>query len=567
MTWIVATGVRSRARIALVLGAALLNGLAEAASVYALYAFGLFAVLGPSGLAQQAPRLWGPLQDLSSRLGLGVLLVTAGLVLLTKLLQSTTLIAFERVLYAVHSQTQQRLAVTLFSGYLELPYERFLSRHTASRLESLSYSMDRAGFAVAAALRLASQVVVVAILVVSLTVLDWRVSLIGGALGLALFLLIRPLLHRIERIGARKGQLYQGIFVAVTEPLRAFRAVKAFRAERRVAANVQGAYDRLFASLRQYNDLRVLLIPILETAVAAAIMVAVILLTVLQVPVSRLLPLLVLMLLGAYRILPAVVSSSQSYGDYRLNRPSLVHVLEEVAASSEAHPSSPNAAAAAATASPFLAELRGVGFSYQDGPAVLDGVDLAIRPGQRIGIVGPSGSGKSTLIDLVLGLLQPTRGTLLRGAHADGEPLCVTYVPQDSILMEGSLLDNIGLGEAGVPDRDRAQRALDLVGLGRGSATPLDLEQRVGEAGVRLSGGQRQRIGVARALYLDPDLLVLDEPTASLDHASEASLLAQLQAIPDLAMLIVTHRDAPLGICDAVYRIHAGRVALEANLG
>src|SRR5205823_5317049 len=143
--------------------------------------------------------------------------------------------------------------------------------------------------------------------------------------------------------------------------------------------------------------------------------------------------------------------------------------------------------------------LEDAGFTYPgaDAPA-LEGVTLALEQGQWLGVVGASGAGKSTLVDLLAGALAPTAGR----RRVAGEAGRVAYVPQSAYVREGTLLENVAPGAA--PDRARAQECLELVRMPRG------IDARVGDRGVDLSAGQRQRLALARALYLDPVLLVLD---------------------------------------------------------
>ena len=214
-------------------------------------------------------------------------------------------------------------------------------------------------------------------------------------------------------------------------------------------------------------------------------------------------------------------------------------------------------------------ELRGIGFTYAGAaqPA-LAGLSLTIRRGESVGLVGASGAGKSTLVDIVLGLLSPEAGqTMADGVdiHQDvrGWQDQIGYVPQSVFLSDDSLARNVAFG---VPDEDidwvcvkQVIRAAQLEAWVHG--LPDGLETRVGERGVRLSGGQRQRIGIARALYHDPAVLVLDEATSSLDSATEREVLQAIRALHgDKTILIVAHRPSTVEQCDRVYTLANGRV-------
>jgi ATP-binding cassette subfamily B protein len=222
---------------------------------------------------------------------------------------------------------------------------------------------------------------------------------------------------------------------------------------------------------------------------------------------------------------------------------------------------------------PFERELalRGVGFSYPtaDKPA-LECVDLVIRKGERVGFVGTTGSGKSTLIDLVMGLLEPDRGTLLvddvalddqNRARWQGR---IAHVPQSIFLSDNSIAANIAFGEEAhdidlerIREAARAAQIDDYVmSLPEGYATGT------GERGIQLSGGQRQRIGIARALYKGADVLILDEATSALDEATEAAVIAALSDVDRrLTVLMIAHRLSTLESCDKLVQLEGGRVA------
>ena len=213
-----------------------------------------------------------------------------------------------------------------------------------------------------------------------------------------------------------------------------------------------------------------------------------------------------------------------------------------------------------------------VEFRYPGEGFALAPLSLTIHRGERIGICGPTGGGKSTLLDLIIGLLEPSRGEL----RVDGQPMIaetraawqagVAIVPQSIFLTDSSIAENIAFSTASTrPDIVRAQQAAAQACLGDFLETlPHGIHTRVGEFGSRLSGGQRQRIGIARALYRNPSVLILDEATSALDPETEERLLGGLlRAYPDLTMIIVSHRPSTLSVCDRVLRIAAGRLVSD----
>jgi ATP-binding cassette subfamily C protein len=197
-------------------------------------------------------------------------------------------------------------------------------------------------------------------------------------------------------------------------------------------------------------------------------------------------------------------------------------------------------------------------------------VNLRIKPGESIGIVGPTGAGKSTLVDVLLGLLRPTTGrVLLDGAELSGLERAwhrlVGYVPQDPYVLDDTVRRNIAFG---VPDTQidehRLARACSLAQLEDViRVLPDGLDTWLGEKGARLSGGQRQRVAIARALYGEPAVLVFDEATAALDNLTEREVTRAIAALHGTRTLIViAHRLSTVQGCDRLIFLQDGRVAV-----
>lgn len=198
---------------------------------------------------------------------------------------------------------------------------------------------------------------------------------------------------------------------------------------------------------------------------------------------------------------------------------------------------------------------------------IVDEVSLAVRPGEAIAVIGPSASGKSTLCRMMVGIVQPIAGE----ARLDGSELShwdpvqlgqhIGYLPQDVELFPGTVKDNIArMGES---DDEAVVAAAELAQAHEMiQQLPEGYETQIGDATLRLSGGQRHRIGLARAVYGDPKLIVLDEPNANLDQAGEAALSAAIDSLKKrgAALVIVGHRPSTLALADKIVIMKAGRV-------
>ena len=216
-------------------------------------------------------------------------------------------------------------------------------------------------------------------------------------------------------------------------------------------------------------------------------------------------------------------------------------------------------------------EFRNVSFSYPGSEqASLSGVSFSLRPGERVGIIGRIGTGKTTLEKLVLGLYQPSEGSvLIDGMDARQiDPVdlrrAIGHVPQDPMLFYGSLKHNLLVG-APFADETDMLHAARIAGVDDFAArNPKGYDMLVGERGESLSGGQRQSIAVARALINDPAILLLDEPSSNLDNQSEAQLKRRLEeASQGKTILLVTHRTALLTLVDRLIVIDGGRIVAD----
>ncbi|WP_309611041.1 ABC transporter ATP-binding protein [Sphingomonas sp.] len=274
--------------------------------------------------------------------------------------------------------------------------------------------------------------------------------------------------------------------------------------------------------------------------------------------------------LGAQRLLPMIQSVYLGWAGYSMN----AHHLADVLALLDAPVETSDRLESGRVVVPFTQtiELRGVGFGYGGERAALADIDLTIARGERIGLIGKTGSGKSTLVDIVMGLLPPTKGALIVDGVMIGDPNLanwkaqIAHVPQAIFLVDDSIAANIAFGTSdGEFDQARILDAARKAGLDDFVAVlPAGLETRVGERGIRLSGGQRQRIGIARALYKRASLLVLDEATSALDDQTEADVMQSVgQLDADLTIILIAHRLSTVARCDRVYRLEGGRIVAQ----
>jgi len=282
------------------------------------------------------------------------------------------------------------------------------------------------------------------------------------------------------------------------------------------------------------------------------------------------LPLLGALALGAQRILPAVHNIYNGWAQIKGNQQQLFDVLDLMELPVD--PPIDEKSVVIPLAFDSTIALVGISFGYGDeDDLILDDVNFVIKKGSRVGLIGKTGSGKSTIADLVMGLLEPTSGTIeIDGKALNRENILdwqarVAHVAQNIYLTDASLAENIAFA---VPrsriDWELVRRAAEQAAIsGFIDNLPQGYDTIVGERGIRLSGGQKQRVGIARAMYKQADVLIFDEATSALDHETEVDIMDAIQMLGlDKTILIVAHRPSTIAICDTVFQVEGGKAKL-----
>lgn len=278
--------------------------------------------------------------------------------------------------------------------------------------------------------------------------------------------------------------------------------------------------------------------------------------------IAKAIPILGALALGAQRLLPVLQQAYAAWSGIRGGQASLQDTLELLDQPLPDHADQP---AAQALTFKHNIHLKQIGFRYgPQTPYVLKQLNLAIVKGARVGFIGTTGSGKSTLLDIVMGLLQPTDGSL----SVDGQPVTPTnnrawqahiaHVPQAIFLADSTIEENIAFGvHKDHIDHDRVCQAAQQAQIADSIETwPKQYQTFVGERGIRLSGGQRQRIGIARALYKQADVIIFDEATSALDNETEQAVMQAIESLSkDLTLLIIAHRLTTLKNCTQIVEL------------
>ena len=276
------------------------------------------------------------------------------------------------------------------------------------------------------------------------------------------------------------------------------------------------------------------------------------------------LPMLILFALAGHRIIPSLNGIYNCLAKVLEAYPAIGYIYDDLY-SAIAQPIESKGLAALQERITF----EDVCFRYETNEdLVLNHISLTFTRGSKIGIVGPSGSGKSTLIEILMGLLEPTAGTvaidetMLDATTRHSWHRQTGFVPQDVFLYDDTVARNVAFGCDKV-DLDWVQECCKIAQVHDfiQSELPQGYATKLGEQGIRLSGGQRQRIGLARALYGKPEILLLDEATSALDSVTERHLVSAIyEYFPDLTIVMIAHRISTVEQCEVLYVLDRGRL-------
>ena len=556
---------QARWRWAALIPLALASAAAEAIGAGA--AFGLISILGDPARAATLPvASWIyphlPSHDRGAVILAFTLLVMAFYIARNALLTVVTWVQEQALSLSVH-----QLSHRLLAAYLAAPYAFHFRHNSAGLIHRLTDAVHGVFRGVLGSLvSVACEVLVVGGIVVILALTAPGVTLVAVVVVGGLLLLPLTLSrHATTRWGQAVARLDAETLQTLQQSLGGVKEVKLSGRERFFLAQFDERVAGAGRLRTRYAAVASTLRMGVETVFVCGLLAVSLLLTLESGAAA--LPLLGLYAYAGFRVIPSANRIMMYVSELRYSRAWIHDLRDDLAA---LPPPAPALGGAEPIRFTRAVALEGVSYTYADeaDPVLVD-VDLTIARGESIGIVGPSGAGKSTLVDLLLGLLTPTRGRITVDGRDVGGALRswqqhIGYVAQEPFVLDDTLRRNVafGVADAEIDDR-RVTAALRLAQLGDFmTALPAGLDTMLGERGTRLSGGQRQRVAIARALYDEPEVLVFDEATSALDTPTERELIAALEALRGVKTLVViAHRLTTVRHCDRLAVLRDGRLA------
>ena len=466
---------------------------------------------------------------------------------------------------------QARLSGELMRGYLNRPYSFHAQHPTAELLQKINGEVAvLVGNVFGPILWIISEsLIVLGLLALAIWVNPLGALVAMGGLGIAFFAYYHLFKARVEIWGNRTQQHAQGMYEQLQHAFGGIKEVKIFGRENFFSAAFTRHAEGYVQNARRHGFLSQSSRQVIEILVISALLVSVMMLVKGGENMNAIVPILAFYAAASFRLMPSVQRLLSNANNIRFGARSLRLICPDLLFA-RAQADFQSESSGIVTLHNELV-LRNVTFRYPGGHEdVLRDINLNIPCGSMVGFQGQSGAGKTTLVDVILGLLEPKQGEVI----ADGDSIHknitgwqanIGYVPQSIFLIDDTLRRNVAFGlEEKEIDNDRVNEVLSQAQLEDFvKSRPEGIETVVGERGVRLSGGQRQRIGIARALYHDPDILVLDEATASLDIDTEAEFIKVVKSLKDIkTVLIISHRLSAMNECDYRYHLEEGGLSL-----
>ena len=464
---------------------------------------------------------------------------------------------------------EHNISKRLIEGYLNQPYSWFLNRNSSDLGMTILSEMGQVvGNGIRPLMEIVSKGMVSVALIILLMITDFKLALIvafsiGSAYGFV-FYLISSFLNRIGKKRFESNKLRYSVINEVFGGVKEVKigGLEKIYVDRFAKPSLEYARTQASASaLRQLPRFA------LEAIAFGAILLIILYLIAQRNGFSTALPIISLYAFAGYRLMPAVQLIYSSFTQLTFVGPALNKLHDDIKNLSPL--------SSIQNENNMLFEkkiaLKNIQYSYPNSSRpILKNISINISAKTTVGIVGATGCGKTTTVDILLGLLEPVGGTL----EVDGQVIsknnirawqrCVGYVPQNIYLADDTVASNIALGQNPKDlNKEALEKASKIANLHDFviNELPQQYQTTIGERGVRLSGGQRQRIGIARALYHDPKVLILDEATNSLDGQTEQAVMEAVNKLSkDITIILIAHRLNTLNNCEVIFKLENGIV-------
>ena len=464
---------------------------------------------------------------------------------------------------------QYTIGRRLIEGYLNQPYSWFLSRHSADIEKTILSEVSTViGNGINPFIELIAKGIITIALITLLILVNPKLSVIVGFSLAFLYGIIFYFIRKyLTLIGSKSLLNNQLRFTAVSEAIGAAKEIKVGGLEKKYIQNYSTSAKIYAKTLTASNIIAILPRFILEAIAFGGIILMLLYIISQTGSLNNALPIISLYVFAGYRLMPSLQVIYSSITKLTFVGPSLNRLYDDLKSLKPSTKNQENTL----LAFDKMISLNNIFYNYPNSSkTAIKGISLSILAKSTVGFIGTTGSGKTTIIDIILGLLQPQKGTL----EVDGKIItaqnikswqrCIGYVPQHIYLSDDTVSANIAFGiDNENINQKMVEDASKIANLHHFVINDLSQKYHttIGERGVRLSGGQRQRIGIARALYHNPKILILDEATSALDYETEKAVMEAVNNIgKDITIILIAHRLGSVKKCDKIFILEKGKV-------
>jgi len=495
---------------------------------------------------------------------MGVLLITVFLFkALTALYINHTIIVFSNM-------QEVRLKSYLMQTYQHLPYTEYIKRNSAEYVNAIiGHTISFRGALEMGLKTLSDGIIAIAIFSLLALTNGIALSLLVIILGVLVFGYDRVFRSRIKEYGRQSHHYATRLVQGVNEGIEGFKEIRILGREKYFYDLIKHNAERWTQNQGRTNIISSSPRYFLEFVLITFIVMLVITAYLFGNNLKALVPTIGFIGMAALRLLPVIHGLSNSLVHLRHNRFAVGWLYTDLIKLKESPKSVWKSSNKSTNGEFHELVLDGIQYFYPESkmPA-LDQISLRIQEGETVGFIGPSGAGKTTLVDLILGLLKPSKGSLLyNGEELKGSlsrwQSQIAYLPQQVFLIDNTLRNNVALGiNDNEIDDQHVHESLNNASLKAFVDTlPQGFETKLGERGVRLSGGQRQRVAIARAFYHGRNVLVMDEATSALDHETESEIVEEIKRLKGKkTILVIAHRLTTVQHCDRIYCLEKGKI-------
>ena len=506
--------------------------------------------------------------------GNNLLLVLGWVLLIIFVIKTFLVILMNKKIISFGQEQRANLSAFLMKSYQSLSYEEFLYRNSSEYIHNIHSLTSQFANLLILLLRAISNGIIGLFIILLLMWQNFVVLMVLLTI-FAIMLFVYDVIFkgRVKKYGREANKASDSTLKGIHEGMEGFKEIRVLGKEEYFYSIVNNGVIKQALYNAKYHFLATIPRSLIELLMIVFIVSLVISAILTEQDLKMLIPTLGLFGIASLRLFPFIGTFSNILIELRHSHDSVSRLYNDVYKFRQKKYTDTVHDEEKKGSGFYDIEFDNVSFYYpKTDVQILNKISFKIKSGESIGIVGPSGSGKTTLIDLLMGLLNPSSGTI----YYNGSPIIenlmqwrshVAYIPQGIFLLDNTLKGNISWESESKVDNVKITKAIKQAQLSDLlKQLPNGLDTLLGERGMRVSGGQRQRIALARAFYNDRNVIIMDESTSALDNETEAEISNEIERLKgSKTLIVIAHRLTTLKNCDRIYRLENGRVTGETS--